>query len=115
MIALNRRTKVFVCKQATDMRASYDSLFSKVKSVLQKDPFSGHLCLFVNGKRTSCKCLYWDGTGLVILSKRLERDSVLFFFIARKGDNATPSGPRLFNSLLSQLYFERFCGLFDLI
>ena len=73
MIALNRRTKIFVCKQATDMRASYDSLFSKVKSVLQKDPFSGHLFLFVNGKRTSCKCLYWDGTGLVILSKRLEK------------------------------------------
>lgn len=73
MIALNRRTKIFVCKQATDMRASYDSLFSKVKTVLQKDPFSGHLFLFVNGKRTTCKCLYWDGTGLVILSKRLEK------------------------------------------
>ena len=55
------------------MRASYDSLFSKVKAVLQKDPFSGHLFLFVNGKRTTCKCLYYDGTGLVILSKRLEK------------------------------------------
>lgn len=73
MIALNRRTKIFVCKEPTDMRASYDSLFSKAKSVLQKDPFSGHLFLFVNGRRTSCKCLYYDGTGLVIISKRLER------------------------------------------
>lgn len=73
MIALNRRTKIFVCKEATDMRASYDSLFTRVKSVLQKDPFSGHLFLFVNSKRTTCKCLYYDGTGLVILSKRLER------------------------------------------
>lgn len=73
MIALNRRTKIFVCRDATDMRASYDTLFSKVKSVLQKDPFSGHLFLFVNRGRTTCKCLYYDGTGLVILSKRLER------------------------------------------
>ena len=73
MIALNRRTKIFVCKEATDMRASYDSLFSRVKAVLQKDPFSGHLFLFVNRIRTTCKCLYWDGTGLVILSKRLEK------------------------------------------
>ena len=72
MIALNRRTKIFVCKEATDMRASYDSLFARVRTVLQKDPFSGHLFLFINAKRTSCKCLYWDGTGLVIISKRLE-------------------------------------------
>lgn len=73
MIALNRRTKIFVCKDPTDMRASYDSLFGRVKEVLKKDPFSGHLFLFVNSRRTTCKCLYYDGTGLVIISKRLER------------------------------------------
>lgn len=72
MIALNRRTKIFVCKEATDMRASYDSLFARVKTILQKDPFSGHLFLFINRTRTSCKCIYYDGTGLVIISKRLE-------------------------------------------
>jgi len=55
------------------MRASYDSLFGRVKEVLKKDPFSGHLFLFVNRIRTSCKCLYYDGTGFVIISKRLER------------------------------------------
>lgn len=73
MIALNRRTKIFVCKEPTDMRSSYDSLFGKAKTVLNKDPFSGHLFLFVNRRRTSCKCLYYDGTGLVIISKRLEK------------------------------------------
>lgn len=72
MIALNRRTKIFVCKEPTDMRSSYDSLFARVKTVLQKDPFSGHLFLFINARRTTCKCLYYDGTGLVIISKRLE-------------------------------------------
>jgi transposase len=55
------------------MRASYDSLFSRVKTILQKDPFSGHLFLFINARRTTCKCLYYDGTGLVIISKRLEQ------------------------------------------
>lgn len=55
------------------MRASYDSLFGRVKEVLKKDPFSGHLFLFVNRIRTSCKCLYYDGTGFVIISKRLEQ------------------------------------------
>ena len=73
MIALNRRTKIFVSKEPTDMRASYDSLFSRVKTVLQKDPYSGHLFLFINSSRNSCKCLYYDGTGLVIISKRMEK------------------------------------------
>lgn len=73
MIALNRRTKIFVCREPTDMRASYDSLFARAKGVLQKDPFSGHLFLFVNRGRTSCKALYYDGTGFVIIAKRLDR------------------------------------------
>lgn len=55
------------------MRASYDTLFKKVKTILDKDPFSGHLFVFMNRTRTSCKCLYFDGTGLVIIAKRLEQ------------------------------------------
>ena len=73
MIAFNRRTKIFVCKKPTSMTASYDSLFARAKLVLKKDPFSGHLFLFVNERRTSCKCLYYDGTGLVLICKRLEK------------------------------------------
>ena len=55
------------------MRASYDTLFSKAKSVLRQDPFSGHLFLFINKTRTSVKCLFYDGTGLVIIAKRMEK------------------------------------------
>lgn len=73
MISFNRRTKIFVCREPTDMRASYDTLFAKAKGVLKQDPFSGHLFLFINLKRTSIKCLFYDGTGLVIISKRLEK------------------------------------------
>ena len=72
MISFNRRTHVYVAKGPTDMRASYDTLFLKVRDTLKQDPFSGHLFVFLNARRTSCKCLYYDGTGLVIISKRLE-------------------------------------------
>lgn len=72
MIALNRRTKVFLSKTPADMRASYDSLFLRVKDVIKEDPFSGHLFVFLNKRRTCCKCLYYDGTGLVLICKRLE-------------------------------------------
>lgn len=73
MIVVNRRTKVFVCKEFVDMRASYDSLASKVKNLLKEDPFSGHLFLFINKKRNSVKCLSYDGTGLILLCKRMEK------------------------------------------
>lgn len=73
MISFNRRTKIFVCREPTDMRASYDTLFAKAKGVLAQDPFSGHLFLFINSRRTSIKCLFYDGTGLVIIAKRMER------------------------------------------
>jgi transposase len=73
MIVLNRRTKVFVCKEPTPLNLSYDGLFQKVKKVLRKDPFSGHLFLFVNRRRNSCKALCYDGTGFCIVSKRMEK------------------------------------------
>ena len=72
MIALNRRTKVYFSKEPADMRASYDSLFQRAKDVLKQDPFSGHLFVFLNKRRSSCKCLYYDGTGFVLICKRLE-------------------------------------------
>ena len=72
MIVLNRRTKVFLSKEPADMRASYDTLFHRAKEVLKEDPFSGHLFVFLNKRRTCCKRLYYDGTGLVLICKRLE-------------------------------------------
>lgn len=61
------------------MRASYDTLFSKVKGVLNQDPYTGHLFVFINSRRTSVMCLFWDGTGFVLLCKRLHED--LFYKI----------------------------------
>jgi transposase len=73
MISFNRRTKVYVSKEPADMRSSYDTLFAKAKGVLNQDPFSGHLFVFINSRRNSIKCLYYDGTGFVLLCKRLSR------------------------------------------
>lgn len=68
MLSFNRRTRVYVSREFTDMRASYDTLFEKTKDVLKQDPYSGHLFLFINKHRTSIKCLFYDGTGLVIIA-----------------------------------------------
>jgi transposase len=60
------------------MRASYNSLFDRVKDLMQGDPLSGHLFVFINNKRTHCKCLYFDGTGLVLICKRLEKGTLFW-------------------------------------
>lgn len=73
MLSFNRRTRVFVSREPTDMRASYDTLFAKAKDVLAQDPWSGHLFVFMSSRRNSIKCLYYDGTGLVLICKRLEK------------------------------------------
>lgn len=75
MLNFNRRTKIFVAKEPADMRASYDTLFTKARDLLCQDPFSGHLFVFINSRRTSIKCLYHDGTGLVLICKRLEKST----------------------------------------
>lgn len=72
MITLNRKTNIYIAKNPIHLGASYDSLFLRVRDTLERDPFSGHLFVFLNARRTSCKCLYYDGTGLVIIGKRLE-------------------------------------------
>ncbi|MBK8204610.1 MAG: IS66 family insertion sequence element accessory protein TnpB [Bdellovibrionales bacterium] len=43
---------------------------------MNQDPLSGHLFVFINSRRTSIKCLYWDGTGLVLLCKRLDQGNI---------------------------------------
>ena len=54
------------------MRKGYNGLFTLARDVLDQDPLSGHLFLFVARNRKRAKVLFWDGTGLCIFMKRLE-------------------------------------------
>ncbi len=73
MIAVGPATRVFLACEFTDMRKGYDGLFALVKEQLCEDPLSGHLFVFSNRDRTRLKILCWDGSGLWICSKRLEK------------------------------------------
>ena len=73
MLSLSSSTRIFVAAGATDMRKGFDGLQGLVTSVLEQDPLSGHLFLFVNRRRDKLKILYWDGDGLAIWYRRLER------------------------------------------
>jgi transposase len=71
MILSSRRTQVYLCKDPTDMRLGYNGLSALIKKAFRKDPYGGQYFAFVNRRRTSCKVFTWDGTGDVIISKRL--------------------------------------------
>jgi transposase len=73
MLALGAATRIYLAVGATDMRKGFDGLLGLVQQRLQADPLSGHLFLFCNRPRTRLKALYWDGSGLWVCAKRLER------------------------------------------
>jgi transposase len=73
MIPLGPATRVFVALEAVDMRKGYDGLYGLVAHHLGEDPRSGHLFVFTNSQRNRLKILYWDGTGLWVCGKRLEK------------------------------------------
>ena len=73
MIGSTRSVRVFAYTLATDMRKGMDGLYGLVTGLLAKDPLSGDLFVFVSRDRKRAKVLLWDGTGLCLYAKRLER------------------------------------------
>ena len=73
MFGLGPATKIYLAAEAVDMRKGFDGLYGLVRDQLGMDPLSGHLFLFTNRTRTRVKALVWDGSGLWVCAKRLEK------------------------------------------
>ena len=73
MLTFGNTTRVYLATGATDMRKGFEGLFAKVHETMRLDPLSGHLFVFCNRTRTRIKVLYWDGSGLWVCAKRLEK------------------------------------------
>ena len=73
MIGIGRATRIYLAPGATDMRKGYEGLYGLVRDRLQCEPLSGHVFLFCNARRNRVKLIYWDGTGLWVCGKRLQR------------------------------------------
>jgi transposase len=73
LIGSTRSLRVWAYPAPADLRKGFDGLYGLVVSELRRDPLSGDCFLFTNRKRTRAKVLVWDGTGLCIYMKRLER------------------------------------------
>lgn len=73
MITASGATKIFIATGVTDMRKSFNGLYGLVRGTLNQDPLSGHLFIFCNRRRDRIKVLSWDGSGLWVCAKRLEK------------------------------------------
>ena len=82
MLSLSPATRVFLAIRTIDGRKSFNGLSVLVQETLQQEPTSGFLFVFVNKARNRLKVLFWDGSGLVLCTKRLE-----------SGRFAAPAGP----------------------
>ena len=72
MIGSTRNVRVWAYPKPCDLRKGHHGLSGLVACEFEADLLSGDYFLFVNRRRTLCKVLLWDGTGLCIYNKRLE-------------------------------------------
>jgi transposase len=73
MIGLPRGVSVYAFDQPCDMRKSFDTLAALVTEQMKHDVLVGDLFLFVSADRRRAKVLYFDGTGMCLFAKRLEK------------------------------------------
>lgn len=73
MFGLGPATRMYLAAGSTDMRKGFEGLYGLVRDRLQLEPLSGHIFLFSNAQRNRLKLLFWDGSGLWVCAKRLEK------------------------------------------
>jgi transposase len=107
MLSLSAATRVFVALVPIDLRQSFNGLYAAVREQLKEDPLSGHLFVFTNKERDKVKVLFWDGSGLWVCAKRLEKGR--FSWPKGEGAAATLRSEEL-SALLSGLEVRRKAG-----
>jgi transposase len=105
MIGSTRNLRVWAYARPADLRKGFDGLSALVRNGLGRDPLSGDCFLFTNRVRTSAKVLVWDGTGLCVYHKRLEKGRFSVLWGAEGEEAARPLELKLTQSELS-LFLE---------
>ena len=73
MIGSTRRISVWAHAEPVNMRKSFEGLYALTRLQMKRDPLQGDMFLFVSRNRRQARVLYFDGTGLVVIAKRLEK------------------------------------------
>ena len=78
MMFLPSSVRVHVAVEPVNLHKSFEGLSNEVRSVIGRDPLSGHVFIFLNKQRTQVKLLTWTRGGFTIVHKRLERGRFTF-------------------------------------
>jgi transposase len=73
IFGLGPATHIYLAAGVTDLRKGFEGLFGLVRDRLLCDPVSGHVFVFANAQRNRLRLLFWDGSGLWVCTKRLEK------------------------------------------
>ena len=73
MLSFTASLKIYVAVEPCDMRKSFEGLSALTTTALNQDVRNGALFVFSNERRNRLKILYWDGTGIWVMAKRLEK------------------------------------------
>jgi transposase len=73
VLSFSSAVRIYLAVEPVDMRKSFDGLYAVASERLKEDPLRGGLFVFSNKRRNRLKILFWDGTGLWVLAKRLEK------------------------------------------
>ena len=96
MIAPPAGARIWIAAGVTDLRRGFTGLSAIAQTVLQQNPFGGHVFVFRGRRGDLIKLLWWDGDGLCLFAKRLERGR----FIWPQADSGTVSLTRAHLSML---------------
>ena len=96
MIAPAAGARIWIAAGVTDMRRGFTGLSAQVQTALEQEPLSGHVFIFRGRRGDLVKLLWFDGDGLCLFAKRLERGR----FIWPKAESGTVSLTRAQLSML---------------
>jgi transposase len=95
MMIVPAGVKVHLALGFSDMRKGIHGLTALVQETLQQDPFSGHLFAFRGKKASLLKILFWDGNGLCLFTKVLDRGQFIWPRVSEQGNTVTLSAAQL--------------------
>lgn len=73
MLSFSSAVGIYLAVEPVDMRKSFDGLYAVAVQQLGENPIHGGMFVFSNKRRNRLKILFFDGTGLWVLAKRLEK------------------------------------------
>lgn len=107
MLSFAAAQRIYLAVEPVDMRKSFNGLWALAAEKLREDPFGGAMFVFTNKDRDRLKILFWDGSGVWVLAKRLEKGR--FSWPPSSGPVKLDLAPAALTMLLSGIDLKEGC------